>query len=68
MVNDFLSAWLVEGDVMAAMGYVSERAYACIAQNADDPSAIDRGMAPFQLLTNLKAAHEPWVSGHRSMG
>ena len=58
MANDFLSAWLVEGDVVAAMGYVSERAYACIAQNADDPSAVDRGMAPFQLLTNLKAAHD----------
>ena len=58
MANDFLSAWLVEGDVMAAMGYVSERAYACIGQNADDPSALDRGMAPFQLLTNLKAAHD----------
>ena len=58
MANDFLSAWLVEGDVMAAMGYVSERAYACIAQNADDPVAVDRGMAPFQLMTNLKAAHE----------
>ena len=58
MANDFLSAWLVEGDVMAAMGYVSERAYACIAQNADDPSAVDRGMAPFQLMTNLKAAHD----------
>ena len=58
MVNDFLSAWLVEGDIVAAMGYVSERAYACIAQNADDPSSIDRGMAPFQLMTNLKAAHD----------
>ena len=58
MANDFLSAWLVEGDVIAAMGYVSERAYACIAQNADDPSAVDRGMAPYQLMTNLKAAHD----------
>jgi len=58
MANDFLSAWLVEGDVIAAMGYVSERAYACVAQNADDPSAVDRGMAPFQLMTNLKAAHD----------
>jgi hypothetical protein len=58
MTNDFLSAWLVEGDVMAAMGYVSERAYACLALNADDPSTVDRGMAPFQLLTNLKAAHD----------
>ncbi len=58
MVNDFLSAWLVEGDVVAAMGYVSERAYACLAQNAEDPLAVDRGMAPFQLMTNLKAAHD----------
>ena len=58
MANDFFSAWLVEGDVMAAMGYVSQRAYACIARNADDPSAVDRGMAPFQLMTNLKAAHD----------
>ncbi len=58
MANDFLSAWLVEGDVTGAMSYVSERAYACIAQNADDPSAVDRGMAPFRLLTNLKAAHD----------
>ncbi len=58
MVNDFLNAWLVEGDSMAAMGYVSDRAYACLAQNSDDPSAFDRGMAPFQLLINLKAAHD----------
>ena len=58
MVNDFLSVWLLEGDIVAAMGYVSERAYACIAQHADDPLAVDRGMAPFQLLTNLKAAHD----------
>ena len=48
MMNDFLQAWLVEGDVVAAMGYISERAYACLAQDADDPSAFDRGMAPFQ--------------------
>jgi hypothetical protein len=58
MANDFLSAWLVEGDVMAAMGYVSERAYACIAKGAGDQPAVDRGMAPFQLMTNLKAAHD----------
>jgi hypothetical protein len=58
MANDFLSAWLVEGDAVAAMGYISERAYACMAQGADDPSAVDRGMAPYQLMTNLKAAHD----------
>ena len=58
MVPDFLQAWLVEGDVVAAMGYVSERSYACLAQDAPDPSAFDRGLAPFQILVNLKAAHD----------
>jgi hypothetical protein len=58
MANDFLKAWLVEGDVNAAMGYVSEQAYACLAQDSEDPSDFDRGLAPFQLLMNLKAAHD----------
>ena len=58
MVPDFLRAWLVEGDVVAAMGYVSERSYACLAQDAPDPSAFDRGLAPVQILVNLKAAHD----------
>jgi hypothetical protein len=58
MVPDFLQAWLVEGDVVAAMGYVSERSYACLAQEVPDPSAFDRGLAPFQILVNLKAAHD----------
>ncbi|HEX7780999.1 MAG TPA: hypothetical protein VF424_17245, partial [Vicinamibacterales bacterium] len=55
---DFLTAWLIEGDVIAAMGYVSERAYACLAQDSENPSDFDRGMAPFQLMVNLKAAHD----------
>ena len=58
MVPDFLQAWLVEGNVVAAMGYVSERSYACLAQDAPDPSAFDRGLAPVQILVNLKAAHD----------
>jgi hypothetical protein len=58
MVSDFLKAWLIEGDIVAAMGYVSERSYACLAQDAPDPSAFDRGLAPYQILVNLKAAHE----------
>ena len=58
MVHDFLTAWLVEGDVMAAMGYVSPRASACVALQSDDPAAADLGMAPYQLLMNLKAAHD----------
>ena len=58
MVPDFLQAWLVEGNVVAAMGYVSERSYACLAQDAPDPAAFDRGLAPFQMLANLKAAYD----------
>ena len=58
MARDFLQAWLVEGNAVAAMGYVSPRAYACLAQDSPDPSAFDRGLAPFQILVNLKAAHD----------
>ena len=38
--NDFLKAWLVEGDTLAAMSYISERAYACLAQDLDDPTDV----------------------------
>jgi hypothetical protein len=31
MVNDFLKAWLVDGDILAAMGYISEHSFACLA-------------------------------------
>jgi hypothetical protein len=58
MVPDFLKAWLVEGNVVAAMGYVSERSYACLAQDTPDPPAFDRGLAPIQIMVNLKAAHD----------
>ena len=58
MVPDFLQAWLLEGDIVAAMGYVAQRSYACLAEDAPDPSAFDRGLAPFQILVNLKAAHD----------
>jgi hypothetical protein len=66
MVPDFLRAWLVEGDAMAAMGYVSDRAYACLAQDAPDPSEFDRGVAPFLMMNNLKAVHEA-VGNHDSL-
>jgi hypothetical protein len=58
MVDDFLRAWLVEGDIVTAMGYISDRAYACMARRTDDPAAFDRGVAPFQLMINMKAAHD----------
>jgi hypothetical protein len=58
MVNDFLNAWLVEGNIIAAMGYVSERSYACLAQDSDNPADFDRGVAPFQLMINMKSAYE----------
>jgi hypothetical protein len=57
-VNDFLQAWLVERDVIAAMGYISERSSACLSQDSDNPADFDRGMAPFQLMVNLKSAND----------
>ena len=66
MVPDFLKAWLLEGDVVAAMGYVSERSYACLAQDSPDPTAFDRGLAPVQIMVNLKAAHDA-LSKHDSL-
>ena len=57
-VNDFLQAWLIERDVVAAMSYISERAYACLSQDSDNPADFDRGMAPFQLMVNLKSAND----------
>ncbi len=58
MANDFLTAWLVEGDIVAAMGYVSNRSYGCLAAAGETPTDVDRGMAPYRLMLNLKAAHE----------
>ena len=58
MVQDFLTAWLVEGDVVASMGYFSERAFVCLARDSDNPADFDRGLAPFQLMVNLKSAHD----------
>ena len=57
MVKDFLNAWLIEGNVIAAMGYVSPRSYACLARKGavDD---VDSGVAPYQLMVNLKAAYD----------
>ena len=65
-VNDFLTAWLLEGDIVASMGSVSERSYACLAQDSDNPADFDRGLAPFQLMVNLKAAHQA-LGEHRSL-
>ncbi len=66
MVYDFLQSWLIEGDVVAAMSYVSERAYACLAQDSNDPTDFDRGLAPFELMMRLKAAREE-LGQHRSL-
>jgi hypothetical protein len=58
MAEDFLKAWLLEGDINAALSYVSPRASACLAEESDDPATFDRGMAPFVLAHRLKAAHD----------
>ncbi len=66
MMEDFLKAWLIEGNVPEAMGYVSPRAYACLAQDSDDPFSVDRGTAPFILSRNLKAAYDT-IGPHASL-
>ena len=58
MMHDFLTAWLVDGDTLGAFSYFSERSYACMTEDRDDGSAIDRGTAPFALIVALKRAHE----------
>ena len=48
------------------MGYVSPRSYACLAQDGDDPFSVDRGIAPFVLSRNLKAAYDA-IGQHASL-
>lgn len=56
MMQDFLTAWLIEGNVVASMGYISEKAYPCVALDQDID--VDLGMAPFVLMMGMKAAHD----------
>ena len=56
MMHDFLSAWLLEGNILEAMGYISERAYPCVA--LDTFGDVDLGMAPFTLMMGMKAASD----------
>ncbi len=58
MMEDFLKAWLLEGDIRAAISYISPRAHACMAEDSADPASFDRGMAPFVLARRLKVAHD----------
>ena len=66
MVNDFLNAWLIEGNIIAAMGYISDRSYGCLADGGIAPASMDRGMAPYQLMMNLKAARDA-LGAHTSL-
>ncbi len=56
MMHDFMSAWLLEGNIVEAMGYVSERAYPCVALDAGGD--VDLGMAPFTLMMGMAAASD----------
>ena len=48
MVPDFLQAWLVEGNVWRRWA-MFRNGPTCLAQDAPDPSAFDRGLAPVQI-------------------
>lgn len=55
MMLDFMTAWLIEGNVAESMGYISEQAYPCVA--LDQSVEVDLGMAPFMLMQGMQAAH-----------
>ena len=52
---DFLKAWLVEGRLEDAMGYVSNRALSCVEPAQGEES--DLGMAPFRILADMRHAN-----------
>lgn len=54
MMDDFLTAWLVDGDSLAAFSYFSERSFACITEDQNDR----RGSPAFALVAALRRAHE----------
>lgn len=58
MTEDFLKAWLLDGDIKNALNYISPRAFACLSEDRDDLPSFDRGMAPFVLAHRLKSAHD----------
>ena len=62
MVRDFLSAWLVEGDIVAASAYVAEQSFACMTSIGDDQGGADPAMAPFVLRRMLRRSHD--AAGH----
>ena len=54
---DFLSAWLVEGNVMEAVAYISERSYPCMARERG-MDTVDLGMAPFMMMVAMRDVYD----------
>jgi PHD/YefM family antitoxin component YafN of YafNO toxin-antitoxin module len=54
-IHDFLSAWLIEGQSNQAAAYLSDRAYACMALELEDPESFDYGTAPLEMMARLDA-------------
>ena len=52
-IADFRHAWLVEQKPGVAIGYVSNRAYACMEMEKGKP--VDRGVARFQMVSAMQA-------------
>jgi len=52
-----MHAWLIERNVMAALSYISERAYPCLVLDGV-VDELDRGMAPFILMNRMKAVKD----------
>jgi len=54
-IRDFLKAWLVEQNPGVAVGYVSQRAFACMELERGIP--VDRGMGRFQLYRAMQSVN-----------
>jgi hypothetical protein len=65
MVPDFLQAWLIEGDAVAAMG-MCRNVRACLAQDAPIRLPLTAALRRFQIMINLKAAREALGVNDRS--
>lgn len=50
--HDFFESWLVKQTPAQSVAYFADQAYACLELQTGKP--IDRGMAPFQVLQQMK--------------
>ena len=57
-VDDFLTAWLVEGQPEVAVGHLSRQAYECLALQPGEADPFDYGMAPYRYWAGLQQVND----------